>query len=128
MTRAGELITAFYEARQAGDPTTLRRFLAADVVWREPDVGDHMGRLDGADAVIDMMTRALRTTGGSFRLRIAELVEVRGQCAAVIAWSAQKNGQRIEGRELAVFSVGNGLITAAQFLPENIQHDNAFWS
>jgi len=33
----------------------------------------------------------------------------------------------IEGRELATFSVKDGQITFAQFLPENIADDRAFW-
>jgi len=50
-------------------------------------------------------------------------MEVAGHCAAVIVWSAQRGQSVIEGRELATFSVKDGQITFAQFLP----HDRAFW-
>jgi len=125
---ASEVVRPFYDARTAGDPEALRAFIADDVRWIEPTVGDHMGELNGAAAVLDMITRALATTGGTFSLRIAEVVEVAGHCAAVIAWSAQKDDETINGRELATFSVRDGKIVFAQFLPENVSHDHAFWS
>jgi len=125
---AGGLIRRFYAARRSGDLAAVAEMLARDVVWREPSVENYMGELIGADAVIDMMQRALATTGGTFRLEVAELIEVAGHCAAVIAWSADKGDTRIEGRELATFSVRDGRITFAQFLPENISDDRLFWS
>ena len=46
--------------------------------------------------------------------------------AAPIAWSAVKDGQRIEGREPAVYELRDGRIAAARFHPENIADDRAF--
>ncbi len=122
------LIRDFYDCRRAGDPRALRPFLADDVVWREPDVGDHMGELVGADVVIDMIERALATTGDSFALTIAEAVGTGTDCAVLINWQARKRGRLIEGRELAVYQVRDGRIVRAQFFPENISDDQAFWS
>lgn len=71
-----ERVRAFYEARKRGDPETLRDWLAEDVIWNEPQVGDHMGTLHGAHAVIDMLRRAQAATGGTFALAVAETMEV----------------------------------------------------
>ncbi len=60
----GRFIRAFYDARRAGDPVSLRPFMAADIRWSEPDVGAHMGERRGRDAVLDMIRRALDTTDG----------------------------------------------------------------
>ena len=125
---ASDVIRRFYAAREAQDAEQLRPFLADDVVWREPTVGSHMGELRGADAVIDMIARALETTAGTFSLGIAEVLEVQGHCTVLIEWSAQKRSELVRGRELAVFSVVDGRIVFAQFLPENIANDNVFWS
>lgn len=122
------LIRDFYDRRRAGDPQALRPFLADDVVWREPDVGDHMGELIGADAVVDMIERALATTGDSFALTIAEAVGTATDCAVLIAWQARKADRLIEGRELAVYRIRDGRIAHARFFPENIADDRAFWS
>jgi ketosteroid isomerase-like protein len=122
------LVHSFYEARRANDPEALRPWLAADVRWSEPTVGDHMGMLIGSDAVIDMLQRALVTTGGTFTLDVADAVETGNRCAAVIRWHADKNGETIHGEELAVFAFSGGKIAEASFFASNIQNDVAFWT
>ena len=122
------LVRRFYAARgKGGDPEALRPFLAPDVDWVEPEVGAHMGRLPGAEAVLDMIRRAQAATGGTFRLGVAEAVETRTHCAALISWSAERGGRIVRGRELAVFGVSGGRIVSARFHPEDIADDRTFW-
>ncbi|MDE0057405.1 MAG: nuclear transport factor 2 family protein [Defluviicoccus sp.] len=127
----GCFIRAFYDARRSagrtGDLELLRRFMADDVRWSEPDVGAHMGELRGRDAVLDMIRRALDTTGGTFDLAVASTAETGSHVAAAIEWSADKNGRRIGGRELAVFEVRDGRILSARFHPDDLADDRAFW-
>jgi hypothetical protein len=98
----GAFIRTFYDARRtasrAGDMTPLTPFIAPDVRWTEPQVGDHMGKLEGRDAVLDMIGRALATTGGSFDLRVEKTIETGIHVAALIDWSADKKGQPIAGQ------------------------------
>ena len=126
-----QLIRAFYDARREAsrtdNPSLLEPFIAPDVHWREPDVGAHMGDLRGRAAVLDMIHRALATTGGTFDLRVTDTIETGSHVAALIAWSARKNGQLIEGRELAIYELCEGRIAAAWFHPENIADDQVFW-
>lgn len=122
-----ELVRTFYEARQTNDLNALRPWLADDVRWNEPIVGEHMGHFRGADAVVNMLTRALATTGGTFSLRVASTVETGSHCAAVIEWSADKNGRTIQGQELAVFGFKDARITEASFFASDISNDQAFW-
>ena len=77
--------------------------------------------------MFDMISRALDTTGGSFDLRVTSTVETSSHVAALIAWSAAKDGRRINGQELAVYEVQAGCIVSAWFHPENIADDQAFW-
>ena len=121
------LVRAFYDARKANDPDALRSWLADDVVWNEPVVGDHMGKLQGADAVVDMLKRALTTSGGTFSLHVASTIETGNRCAAVIEWSARKTERIIRGEELAVFGFQNARIAEASFFASDIQNDEAFW-
>ncbi|MCQ4161126.1 nuclear transport factor 2 family protein [Roseomonas sp. GC11] len=124
---------AFYEARRANDPEALRPWLAPDVRWSEPVVGEHMGLLIGPDAVIDMLRRALATTGGSFSLRVVETIETGRHCAAIIEWQAEKEGRLIRGREMAVYGFSDGgssgvRIREASFFAANLEDDAAFWA
>ena len=82
---------------------------------------------EGRDAVLDMIRRALETTGGTFDLRVTSTVETSTHVAASVAWSAVKGGRRIEGRELAVFEVHDDRIVTAWFHPGDIAADEAFW-
>ena len=122
------LVRRFYALRaETGDPEALRAFLAPDVDWAEPEVGAHMGRLPGAEAVLDMIARAQAATGGTFLLEVVDTVETRTHCAALVAWSAERDGGTVRGRELAVFGVAGGRIVSARFHPEDISDDRAFW-
>lgn len=91
-------------------------------------MGVHMGYLQGADAVIDMLRRALSTTAGTFSLHVADTIETDTHCSAVIEWSAEKNGKTIHGRELAVYGFRDGKIFEANFFAANISDDEAFWA
>ncbi|WP_375245088.1 nuclear transport factor 2 family protein, partial [Sphingomonas parapaucimobilis] len=125
-TSPAALVHAFYKARQDRDPEALRSWLADDVCWNEPVVGDHMGRLRRADAVVDMLSRALAATDGIFSLRVARVVETHNHCAAVIGWSADKNGRTIKGQDMAVFGFKDGRIAEASFFASDITNDQAF--
>lgn len=128
MSSTADLVRSFYAARQDGDPEVLRPFLRPDVRWTEPQVGTHMGALVGADAVIDMITRAQAATAGTFSLDITEMIETANMCAALITWTASKGDRVIHGRELAVFEVTDGLIAGATFHAEQLANDEAFWA
>jgi ketosteroid isomerase-like protein len=127
MDTATDVVRRLYEVRRAGDPDALRPLLHDDVSWQEPEVDDHMGLLVGPDAVVDMVRRALATTGGTFALEVTETVATGNACAAVIAWRAETGGRTVHGRELAVFGVRDGRIASASFLPEDLGDDEAFW-
>src|SRR5271168_3385854 len=120
------LVHEFYELRKQNDPDLLRPRISPTVRWCEPEVGRHMGILDGIDAVIDMIGRALATTGGSFSLTVVETVETATHCSAVILWSAEKAGRTISGQEMAVFGFKDGLIQEAYFFASDISNDEAF--
>ncbi|CAN5714422.1 hypothetical protein BH24ACT21_BH24ACT21_06770 [soil metagenome] len=46
---------------------------------------------------------------------------------AMIDWSAKRDGERIEGKEVAVYRVRDGEITEASFHLDNPASDEAFW-
>lgn len=128
MATPSELVRSFYEARKSNDLNLIRSWLTEDVKWVEPVVGEHMGVLEGADDVIDMLERALRATSGTFTLNVADTAETKTHCSAVIKWSAVKNGTSIHGEELAVLGFREGKIFEASFFAANISNDEAFWA
>jgi ketosteroid isomerase-like protein len=128
----GAFIHDFYDARRdardRGEPDALAAYIAEEVRWIEPEVGAHMGVLEGRDAVLDMIRRAQETTGGTFDLSVTSTVETLSHVAAVIDWSADKDARPIHGQELAVFEIRDGCITSAWFHAANLADDEAFWN
>lgn len=124
-----DMVRAFYDARTRNDLAAVRRMLAEDVLWREPDVGnEHTGDLRGADAVLDMIREAQRLTGETFELRVGEAIAHGEQVAAFVHWSSTRDGTSLEGKEIAIYRVRTGKITEAYFHGNDLSHDEKFWS
>ena len=129
MTHSNEdLIRSLYEAREQGDLEAVRAMLADDIVWSEPDLDNpNTGNLHGSEAVLGMIREAQRITGGTFCLVPREVLVHGGQVAAFIDWSAERDGRRIEGREIAVYRVRDGQIVEAFFHVDDPDDDREFW-
>lgn len=129
MSRAGaKLIRELYEAREQGDLATVRAMLDGGVVWHEPDLDNpHTGDLHGPEAVLAMIREAQRLTNGTFRLVPRDVVEHGEHAIALIDWSAERDGERIEGKEVAVYRVRDGKVVEASFHLDDPTSDEAFW-
>lgn len=129
MTRSNEeLVLSLYEARERGDLAAVRSMLADGVVWIEPDLDNpHTGDLRSVDAVLGMIREAQRITNGTFRLVPRQIVPHGEQVVAFIDWSAERDGGRIEGKEVAVYRVRDDEIVEAFFHVDNPVSDEAFW-
>ena len=102
--------------------------LSDDIVWHEPDLDNpHTGDLRGPDAVLAMIREAQQITGSTFRLVPRGVVGHGEQAVALIDWSAERDGERIEGKEVAVYRVRDGKIIEASFHLDNPASDEAFW-
>jgi hypothetical protein len=122
------LVREFYALRRRNEPELLRPWLHPALRWCEPEVGRHMGVLQGPDQVIDMMHRALAATSSSFRLEVAATIETATHCSTVIHWSAEKPGGPVRGQEMAVYGFRGEQIIEAFFFAANLADDHAFWA
>ncbi len=123
-----ELVCKLYDARARGDLETVREMLHENVVWHEPDLDNpHTGDLHGPDAVLGMIQEAQKLTDGTFRLVPREVLDHGEHAIALIEWSAERDGERIEGKEVAVYRVRDGKIVEVSFHLDNPASDEAFW-
>ena len=123
-----ELVRKLYEARERGDLETVRETLADEIVWHEPDLDNpHTGDLHGPDAVLGMIREAQRLTDETFRLVPREVMAHGEHVVALINWSAEINGERIKGKEVAVYRVRNARVVEVSFHLDNPASDEAFW-
>lgn len=122
------LIRNLYEARGRDDEDAIRSVLSADVVWHEPDVGgQHTGDLHGPDAVLAMIRDARGRTGGTFSLRPCEIVANGEHAVALVDWSAERDGETLEGKEVAVYQVRDGKVVEVHFHQDDQDLDRQFW-
>ena len=122
------LIRELYEARNRGDLEAVRKMLASDIVWHEPDVGgNHDGDHRGPGAVLDMMRDASERTGGTFQLVPREIVANGKHVVAMIDWSAEFGNKRLEGKEVAVYRIKGGEVVEASFHQDDVDLDRRFW-
>ena len=122
------LVRRLYEARERNDEGTIRSVLSEDVVWHEPDVGgEHTGDLRGPDAVLDMIRSARERTGATFGLRPREIVANGEHAVALVDWSAERDGETLEGKEVAVYRVRNGKVVEVHFHQDDQNLERRFW-
>jgi ketosteroid isomerase-like protein len=115
-----ELIAELYKVRKSGDRDRIRQILDEDIAWHDPYPPPHGGDLVGLDAVLrDVFDRADELTAGTATLDLVQTLATDDHVAALVNWSSEFRGRRMDGRELAVYRVRAGRVTEAWFFPEN---------
>jgi ketosteroid isomerase-like protein len=117
------LVRDLYAARARGDSEAVRALLAPDVIWHEPGGEDYSGDYRGPNEVSALLEKLLDVTGGSFTLGPDGFLATADHVAARIRWSAERDGMRIEGSEIAVYRVADGSIAEAWFYPDGFDPD-----
>jgi ketosteroid isomerase-like protein len=112
MADAG-VVRALYDARARNDLEAAAAVIALDVVWHEPY--DYLGTLHGREAVIGAIRQSMEETGGTFSLRVTDLLASDAHVVALVDFSAERHGGRMKGREIGVFRVDDGLIREVWF-------------
>jgi len=97
------VIRELYDARARRDWEAVRAAFAEDVVWHEPGEEDYSGDHRGRDVVIALLGRLLAFTQGSFRLVPEAVLNAADHSAVLVRWSAERDGRRSEGNEIAVY-------------------------
>ncbi|MEO7118198.1 MAG: nuclear transport factor 2 family protein [Candidatus Limnocylindrales bacterium] len=113
MTADASVVRRLYEAREREDIDTSASLLAPDVQWHEPY--DYLGTIHGREAVLEAIRHTLDETGGGFRLHLTDVLASDDHVVALVDFEAERDGQRLSGREVGVFRVADGLIQEVWF-------------
>lgn len=128
---AGAVVAALYQARADNDLDAVRELLHPAVVWREHEgEAGYAGTHRGPDAVLnEMLGSAMAVTAGTFTVDLEEVVAHGPHlAAALVCWSANRDGEEMTGREIAVYRVRNGQVVEASFHLEDPEATDVFFS
>jgi uncharacterized protein len=112
------VVRDLYAARARRDWAAVGDLLAEDVTWYESGDEDYSGSHRSRETVVALLGRLDAVTGGTFRLEPAEFVVTAEHVATNVRWSAERDGRRVEGYDLAVYRIAAGRIAAAWFFPD----------
>jgi ketosteroid isomerase-like protein len=118
MDRKVQLISGFYAARERRDWAAVREMLAPDVSWHEAGEEDYSGAHHGREDVTALLRKLVEVTGGTFTLEPSDFIATAEHVATGVRWSAQREGRRVEGNDLAVYRVADDRIAGAWFFDD----------
>jgi len=113
-----DVIRELYAARARRDWDAVGALLADEVGWQEPGNEDHSGDFRGREEVVALLQRLVAVTQGTFQLEPDAFLNLDEHAAVLVRWSAERDGQRSEGREIAVYRLHDGKIAQAWFYNE----------
>jgi uncharacterized protein len=108
-------IRDLYDAPTQRDWNAVRARLAEQVGWHEPGGEDHSGDYKGRDDVVALLQKLVAVTDGTFQLEPRAFLNSTEHSAVLVRWWAERQGQRSEGNEIAVYRLSGGTITDVWF-------------
>lgn len=111
-------IREFYDARTRRDWDAVGSFFTGEVGYHEPGEEDHSGNFKGRDEVVALLAKLVHVTEGTFQLDPDGFLNLDQHSATVVNWSAERDGRRAEGRELAIFRFDGDRIAEVWFYNE----------
>ena len=112
------VIREFYAARARRDWEAVRALLADEVGYHEPGEEDHSGDYLGRDDVVGLLEKLVAVTEGTFQLEPEAFLNLKQHSAVVVRWWAERQGQRSDGSEIAVYRLHDGKIAQVWFYNE----------
>ena len=107
-------IREFYDARTGRDWDAVGALFADHVGYHEHHSGDFKGR----DEVVALLARLVDVTDGTFQVDPDAFLNLDHHSAVVVNWSAERDGRRSEGREIAIFRIEHNKIAEVWFYNE----------
>ena len=78
-------------------------------------------------ALIRNLYEARGRTGATFSLRPREIVANGEHAVALVDWSAKRDGETLEGKEVAVYRLRDGKVIEVHFHQDDQDLDRQFW-
>jgi uncharacterized protein len=122
-----ELVRKGYDAFARGDMDTLRELFDPEIVWHFPGRSSLAGDHRGPDAVLGFFGRTMELTAGTFRVEVHDVVADDRHAVGMHLATGEREGRRLEDREVLVFHVRDGRVVEVwQYIEDQYTYDEFF--
>ena len=122
-----ELVRRGYDAFAKGDMDTLRELFDPEIVWHFPGHSPLAGDHRGVDAVLGFFGRTMELTAGTFRAELHDVVGDDRHAVGMHLATGEREGRRLEDREVLVFHVRDGRVVEVwQYIENQYTYDEFF--
>lgn len=108
-----QVVRELYAARERGDLDRVRELLAPDIRWHEPY--EYFGDIEGREHVLETLRESVEATGGTFRINLHDVLANDEHAVALVQWSARRDARAMQGQEIAVYHVRDGVVQEVWF-------------
>ena len=123
-----QLIERAYAAFAKGDIPTVFRAFDEEILWHVPGRGPLSGDYQGHEEVLAFFERFIGLSGGTFRIRIDDVLANDERVVVLVTESAERNGRSWSSPQVHAWTVRNGKASVFwQFQGDQAAEDD-FWS
>ncbi len=122
-----QLLRETYAAMARGDGRALHDVLTPGTVWVIPPGSKLSGRYTGPDEIFGFWKRVAQQTGGGLSLEVEDVLANDRRGVALVVVRGERQGRRLEERQVAVFELADGKILQGTFIYEDPAAYEAFW-
>lgn len=122
------LIEGAYAAFGRGDIPTVLAALDPEILWHVPGRGPLSRDYRGHREVLGFFEHFTRLSGGTFRIRIDEVLNNERRVIVLVTESAERNGRKWSSPQVHDWRVEGGKATVFWQYQGDQQTEDEFWS
>lgn len=123
-----KVIRRVFEAFAAGDFETVKNTFAPEAHYHHAPLGIFDGDYKGQQAIMEFFGRIASESGGTFRSEPIAIAASGNRAFVLYRATAKRAEKAIDGNDVLVFTLQDGLVTEAIICPSDYPKLAAFWS
>ncbi|MEV4505846.1 nuclear transport factor 2 family protein [Streptomyces klenkii] len=123
-----KLIEGAYAAFTAGNIPAVLQAFAEGITWHVPGRSPLSGDYRGHREIVEFFGRVMDLSGGSFRIRIDDVLTDTSRVVVLCTVSAERNGRAWSSPEAHVWDIADGKAVAFREFQGDQQAEDEFWS
>jgi uncharacterized protein len=124
---AVDVVRRWYAAFAAGDMATVEDLLHPDVRFRVPGSNRFSGDYRGRAELMALFAAVKDYTGGTFRIRVHDIVGGGEQASVLVEAMAEREGRSVAEKDVEVHRIRDGRIVEIRLFIDDVYGGDDFW-